>query len=272
MIKPQLLLISGLLALTSFVDNNVNFPPLPKIKSVTEWRQSVDTTYINERAKWLKSQRLYYPNGKLQQTLYVEYNGDTTDLRIYKLTKDSLVKEEIWYNSFSKKWMNDDKYYYNKGEKLPVYTADEDGYTTYYRYNPSGQIINKRLSDDMKQNFGEHEYIYDTNNLLIQHTEYDFFGGKKEKKNVYVYEYEMNENGQMIKRNAYFIPHTAKEPTNKTDNQGNQKTTYYPLHTKTKKITETIFYKDNGERVKKIEYDRRSQPQIISTYDYEYYQ
>ena len=60
--------------------------------------------------------------------LYVEYKGDTTDLRVYKLNKDSTVKKEIWYNKFLKKWMDGDTYYYNKGKKLPYMTNDQNNY------------------------------------------------------------------------------------------------------------------------------------------------
>lgn len=268
----KLTLILGFLAfilLTSFDDSE--FPSLPKIKSVREWREWADTTEKHDKIKWLKSERHYYPNGELQQTLYVEYKGDTTDLRIYKLNKDSTIKKEIWYNKFFKKWMDGDSYYYNKGVKLPYMSKDKNKYKCYYAYNSQGKIISKRLSNDKDENFAEYEYTFDTTGLMIQQIEFDFFGGQRDEKRIHVYEYERNEKGKVIKRETYFIPHQTKESVTKTDKLGNQKTTYYGFTSKTKTITEIIYYNDKGERTKKIEYDRYNKPQFIWTYDYEYF-
>lgn len=267
----KLTFILGLLAflvLTSFDDPD--FPSLPKIKKVTEWREWADTIKYKE-PKWLKSTREYYENGELKNMLYVEANGDTTALRIYKLDKDSILKKDIWYNKFLKKWMDGDTYYYNKNEKLPYMTKDNNKYKCYYTYDNKGNIIGKRLADDKNENFAEYEYIYDTTGLMIQQIEFDFFDGQRDEKRVYVYEYEKNAKGQIVKKETYFVPHHTKESVTKTDKQGNQKTTYYGFTANTKTITETIYYNDKGERTKKIEYDRDDKPQFIWTYEYEYY-
>jgi hypothetical protein len=267
----KLTLIFGLLAvimLTSFDDPD--FPKIPKIKSIIEWREWADTTKYKE-PKWLKSKREYYSNGELSNTLFFGSKGDTTDLRNYKLNKDSTLKKEIWYNKFLKKWMDGDTYHYNKGEKLPFMSKDNNKYKCFYTYNNQGKIIGKRRSDDKDENFAEYEYTYDSTGLIIQQVEFDFFGGQRDEKRVYVYEYERNEKGQVLKKETFFVPHHTKESVTKTDKQGNQKTTYYGFTAKTKTITETIYYNDKGERIKKIEYDRDDKPQFIWTYDYEYY-
>jgi hypothetical protein len=270
--KQKLTLILGLFAfivLASFDDPD--FPSLPKIKSIKEWKEWADTTEKHDKIKWLKSERHYYPSGELQQSLYVEYNGDTTDLRIYLLDKDSTIKKEIWYNKFLKKWMNGDTYYYNKGVKSPFMTRNNDKYKCYYTYDSEGKITGKRHSNDKDQNFAEYEYTFDSTGLIIQQIEFNFFDGKRDEKRVYVYEYEKNKKGQVIKKETYFVPNYTKESIKKTDKQGNQKTTYYGLTAKTKTITETIYYNEKGERTKKIEYDRDDKPQFIWTYEYEYY-
>ncbi|MBK8874630.1 MAG: hypothetical protein IPN13_12180 [Bacteroidetes bacterium] len=89
------------------------------------------------------------------------------------------------------------------------------------------------------------------------------------KKRVYVYEYEKNNAGQVIKK-KFFCSHHTQESITKTDKQGNQRTTYYGFTAKTKTVTETIYYNDKCEQTKKIEYDRENRPSIIWTYDYEY--
>ena len=273
MTTQKLTLLIGLLStilLTSFVDDP-DFPALPKIKTITEWKEWADTAKYHENKKWLKSRREYYPNGQLQQMLYVEYKGDTTALRVYKLNKDSTIKKDIWYNKFLKKWMDGDTYYYNKGEKLPYMTNDQNNYKCFYTYDKNGQLIGKLLKDDKKVSFAEYEYTYDTTGLMIQQIEYGFFDGQREEKRAYVYEYEKNNAGQVIKKEVFFVPHHTQESVTKTDKQGNQRTTYYGFTAKTKTVTETIYYNDKGERTKKIEYDRDNKPSIIWTYDYEYY-
>lgn len=267
----KLTLILGLLAfivLTSFGDPD--FPSLPKIKKVTEWKEWVDTTKYNS-LKWLKSIREYYENGELRNMLYVQVDGDTTALRIYKLSKDSLLKKDIWYNKFLKKWMDGNTYYYKKGKKLPYMTKDNNKYKCYYTYDNQGHIIGERLADDKDKNFAEYEYTYDTTGLMVQQIEYDFFDGQRNKKRVYVCEYEKNKKGQVIKKEIYFVPHHTKESITKTDKQGNPKTTYYGFTAKTKTIIATVYYNERGERTKKIEYDRDHKPQSIWTYEYEYY-
>ncbi|MBK9733117.1 MAG: hypothetical protein IPO83_17835 [Chitinophagaceae bacterium] len=267
----KLIFLFGLLAvmlLASFDDPE--FPKLPKIKSIIEWRAWADTTKYKE-AKWMKSKREYYMNGELSTTLFFGSKGDTTDLRIYKLNKDSSLKMEIWYNKFLKKWMDGDTYYYNKGETLPFMSKDNDKYKCFYTYDNQGNIIGKRLSDDKDENFAEYEYTYDTTGLLIQQVEFDFFDGQRDMKRIYVYEYEKNETGQVLKMDAFFVPHHTNESVTRTDKQGNQKTTYYGFTAKAKTNTETIYYNDKGERTQKIEYDRDNKPQFIWTYDYAYY-
>lgn len=273
MTTQKLTAIIGLLCitlLTSFVIDP-GFPALPKIKTVTEWREWADTTTYHESKKWLKSRREYYPNGQLRQSLYVESDGDTTDLRVYKLNKDSTVKKEVWYNKFFKKWMNGETYYYIKGEKQPYMSNDPNNYTCYYTYDNKGQLIGKLLKDDRRQSFAEYEYTYDSTGLIIQQIDYGFFDGQREEKRAYVYEYEKNNGGQVIKKEVFFVPHHTLESVTKTDRQGNKRTTYYGFTAKEKKIVETIFYNEKGERSKKIEYDRDDKPQFIWTYYYEYY-
>ena len=260
--------ITVFVMLTSF--NDPEFPAPPKIKSVKEWREWADKAN-HDQTKWLKSERLYYPNGKLQQTLYVESNGDTTDLRIYKLNKDSTLKGEIWYNRFLKKWMDGDTYYYNKGQKLPYMSKGSDKYKCYYTYNNQGEIISRRHADDQNKNFSEYEYTFDSTGLIIQQIEFDFFDGQRDEKRVYVYQYEKGDKGQVVKRETFFVPHHTTESVTKTDKQGNQKTSYYGFTAKSKTLTETIYYNDRGERMRKIEYDRDDKPQFIWTYDYAYY-
>jgi hypothetical protein len=106
---------------------------------------------------------------------------------------------------------------------------------------------------------------------MIKQTEFDFFGGKRDVKRNYVYEYEKDSNGIVIRKENFFVPHTTEQSITKTDNQGNQKTTFYGFTAKEKKMMEIIFYNSKGERIKKIEYDRENKPQFIWTYDYEYY-
>jgi hypothetical protein len=57
-----------------------DFPVVKGVKSITEWRQSADSNGQPILPKWLKSKRIYYPNGLIRQELHVEYNGDTTFL------------------------------------------------------------------------------------------------------------------------------------------------------------------------------------------------
>lgn len=267
------LLLIGLLStilLSSFLDDP-DFIPSPNIKTVTEWKEWADTSKYHESKKWLKSKREYYPNGQMKQLLYVEYNGDTTSLRVYKLNEDSTIENYIWYNNNLKKWMDGDTYYYNKGEKLPYMTKNQNNYYCFYTYKSNGQLIGKLLKDDKKASFAEYEYTYDTSGLMIQQIEYDFFDGQREEKRAYVYEYEKNNAGQVIKKDVFFIPHHTQESVTKTDKQGNQRTTYYGFTASTKTVIETIYYNNKGERTKKIEYDRENKPSIIWTYDYEYY-
>lgn len=267
----KLTLLFGLLIfimLTSFDDSE--FPSLPQIKKVIEWREWADTTQ-NKESKWLKSKREYYENGMLKNMLYVEANGDTTSLRIYKLDKDSILIKNIWYNKFLKKWMDGETYYYKKGERLPYMTKDKENYKCYYSYDRTGNIIGRRLVDDKNENFAEYEFTYDSTGLMSRQIEFDFFNRKRDEKRVYVYEYEKDKEGKVIKKETYFVPHHTKEIETKTDNQGNQKTTYYGFTAKTKTITETVFYNNKGERTKKIEYDSENKPEFIWTYDYEYY-
>ncbi|MBN2728552.1 MAG: hypothetical protein JXR53_04945 [Bacteroidales bacterium] len=267
------LLLIGLLStilLSSFLDDP-DFIPSPNIKTVTEWREWADTTKYHESKKWLKSRREYFPNGQIKQLLYVEYNGDTTSLRVYKLNEDSTIENYIWYNNNLKKWMDGDTYYYNKGEKLPYMTKNQNNYYCFYTYNSNRQLIGKLLKDDKKTSFAEFEYTYDITGLMIQQIEYDFFDGQREEKRAYIYEYEKNNAGQVIKKDVFFVPHHTQESVTKTDKQGNQRTTYYGFTASTKTIMETIYYNKKGERTKKIEYDRENKPSIIWTYDYEYY-
>lgn len=246
------------------------FPKLPKIKSIIEWKEWADTTKYKE-LKWLNTKREYYENGELSRTLFLGYKGDTTGLRMYKLNKDSTLKKDIWYNIFLKKWMEGDTYYYHKGEKLPFMSKDKDKYSCFYTYDKQGNIIGKRLSNNKNQNFAEYEYTYDTTGFIIQQIEFDFFDDQREVKSVFVYEYERNEAGQVIKKDVFYVPQHTNERVTKTDKKGNQKTTYYGFTAKTTSITETIYYNDKGERTKKIEYDRDNKPKFIWTYDYEYY-
>lgn len=258
----------ALIIFTSFDD--ADFPALPRIRSVTEWRAWADTIKYHE-PKWLKSKREYYTNGELKSMLYVEANGDTVNLRLYKLDNDSLLKKDIWYNKYLKKWMDGDTYYYNKGEKLPYMTKDKDKYKCYYTYDPQGRITGKRLVNDKDENFAEYEFTYDSAGLMIRQIEFDFFGGERDEKRCYIYEYNKNEKGEVIKKETFFVPDHTQESVTKQDKQGNQKTTYYGFTAKTKTLMETVYYNDRGERTKKIEYDRENNPQFIWTYNYEYY-
>ncbi len=172
--KPKFLIkLLSIILLTSFVDDP-DFPSLPKIKTITEWREWADTSKNHERKKWLKSRREYYPNGQLQQRLYVEYEGDTTDLRVYKLNKNSTIKKDIWYNKYLKKWMDGDTYYYNKGEQLPYMTNDQNNYKCYYTYDNHGNIIGKRLTCLSPLIAGH----YFQNSLLLNPPRPDHLSGK----------------------------------------------------------------------------------------------
>lgn len=258
-----------LLLLTGFDDPD--FPSLPKLKSVTEWREWADTSENHEKSKWLKSKREYFPNGELRQVLYVEYNGDTTGLTQYKLNRKSRIKKDIWYNRFLNKWMQGDRYYYKKGETQPYMTKDQDKYRCFYNYDLQKRIRSRRLVDSKRKAFVEYEFMYDSTGLMNQQIEYDFFDDQRDVKRVYVYEYEKDDQGRVIKKESYFVPHTNKESVTKTDKQGNQRTTYYGFTAKDKTLMETVFYNEKGERIRKIEYDRDNRPQFISTYHYEYF-
>ena len=269
----RLSLLLGILItilLSSFV-TDLEFPSLPRIKSVTEWKQWADTTKYNDSGKWLKSRRDYYPNGQLSQMLYVEYQGDTTTLRVYKLNKDSIISRSTWYNSLLKKWMDGDTYYYHKGEKLP-YMSNDDGYKCYYTYDDNGRLVSRLLKDDNKMSFAEYQYTYDSTGLMVQQVEFGFFNGEREEKRKYVYEYELTDSGEVRKKDAFFVPHHTQETVTKVDKKGNERTTYYGFTAQTKSITETIYYNDRGERTKKIEYDRENKPSTIWSYDYVYYE
>lgn len=260
----------NILFLTSFVDAQ-DFPALPKIKTITEWKEWADTSIFHESKKWLKSKMEYYPNGQLQKTLHVQYNGDTTNLRVYKLNRDSTIEKEVSYNPFQKEWRDYQTYYYNRGEIQPYMTISQDNYKCYFKYDVKGQLIGKLFKDNDGNDFAEYEYTYDTNGLMVQQIEYDFFDGQREEKRVYVYEYEKNDAEQVIKEEVFFVPNHTQESVTKTDKQGNQRTTFYGFTAKTKTVMETIYYNCKGERTKKIEYDRDNKPLIIWTYDYEYY-
>jgi hypothetical protein len=268
--KLLFLAIVSIVLLCSYV-GDLGFPPLPKIKAITEWRQWADSSQHENKEPWLKSKREYYPNGELKQSLYVELDGDTTDLRKYELNKDSLTKQEVWYNKYLHKWIKSDYYHYEKGTRVPSYSIDEDKYRVNYTYNQDNQLIDQVLLDDKHKRFAEYEYMYDTTGLLIQKIEYDFFDDKRDLKRIYAYIYARKENGKVWKMDSYFVPFTNEESVTKTDKKGNVKTTYYGFTAKEKSILETIYYNDKGERTQKVEYDREDKPEFIWTYDYEYY-
>jgi hypothetical protein len=270
--KKTTFLLLGLLTvllLTSFDDKD--FPILSKIKSITEWKEWADTNKYNS-PQWIKSKREYYSNGELSGILHLGLKGDTTTLLTYILNKDSTLKKEKWYNIFLHKWIAGDSYYYNKGEKYPYMSKDKAKHKCYYTYNNQRKIIAKRFSGDKGENFAEYEYTFDSSGLMVQQIEFDCLGGQRDERRIYVYEYEKNSKWQVIKKETFLVPHTAKESITKTDKFGNQKTSYYGFSAKEKTLTETVLYNTKGERTKKIEYDRDGKPQFISTYDYQYYQ
>lgn len=255
--------------LTGFDD--IDFQPLPKIKVIKEWREWADKSKSHESDKWLKSKREYYTNGNLKSRLFLDYKGDTTGMTIYELGKDSLIVKETWYNTVLKKWMKGDKYKYEKGDLLPYLTESKDGYKCFYKYDKDWNIIERRHIDDKNLDFGTFEFIYDSTGLLIQEIEYDFFGSEKFIKRQYVYEYEKDSFGKVIKQDKYFVPSSDKETEIKTNDKGEQMTIYRGYTAKMKSIIETLYFNQLGERVKMIEYDRDDKPQFIRTYEYEYY-
>jgi hypothetical protein len=270
--KKTTSLLLGFLAvlfLSSFDDTDL--PILPGIKSITEWKEWADTNKCNS-PKWIKSKREYYSNGELSGILYLGLKGDTTTLRTYILNKDSTLKKEKSYNIFLHKWMPEDSYYYNKGEKHPYMSKDNNNNKCYYNYNNQWKMIAKRFSGDKGENYAEYEYTYDSSGLMVQQIEFDCLGGQRDERRIYVYEYEKNNKGQVIKKETFLVPHTTKESITKTDKFGNQKISYYGFTTKEKALTETVLYNIKGERTKKIEYDSNGKPQFIRTYDYAYYQ
>lgn len=264
-----LTLILTCLLLTSFDDPD--FPPLPEIKSVTEYKEWADKTETHEKEKWLKSKRDYFQNGQLQSKLYVEYNGDTTSLTVYELNRDSLIIKDTWYNRFLKKWMKGKKYTYDKGMTLPSMTETKGNYKCFYKYNDDFQIIEIRHVDNKDKDFGTYQFTFDSSGLMIQQVEFDFFGTTKYVKRVYVYEYEKNENGQVIKQETFFVPTTDKDKEVRTNEKGEQMVTYYGFTAKTKTLMETVHLNEKGERTKKETYDREGNVQFIWTYKYEYY-
>jgi hypothetical protein len=255
--------------LTSFDD--IEFPPLSKIKSVTEYKEWADKSETHEKEKWLKSTRDYYPNGKLKRKLYVEYNGDTTSLIAYELNKDSLIIKDTWYNRFSKKWKKGDTYSYDFGETSPSMTKDQGDYKCYYKYDEHQRIIERRHVDNNDKDFGTYQFSFDSDGLMVQQVEFEFFGTTKFVKRVYVYEYVKNEKGRIIKQQTFFIPTNTKEKEERTNEKGEQLIVYYGYTAKTKTLTETVFFNENNERIKKETYDREGNPQFIWTYKYEYY-
>jgi len=60
--------------------------------------------------------------------------------------------------------MDGDKYYYNKGEKLPYMTNNQNDYKYYNIYDKKGRLIGKLLKNDNKVSFTEYEYSYGTTN------------------------------------------------------------------------------------------------------------
>ena len=203
----KLACLFGLLSivlLTSFADDP-DFPQLPKIKTITEWKEWADTSQYHESKKWLKSRREYYPNGEIQRKLYVGYEGDTTDLRIYNLNKDSTIDKEIWYNKFLNEWIEGNNYFYYDGEKHPYMTSNQDNYKCHYSYDINGRLAGKLFKEDNNISFAEHEYNYDANGLLVGQIEYDFFNEQREVTNVYVYSYEKNSTGQVIKKEMFLV-------------------------------------------------------------------
>ncbi|MCB0855342.1 MAG: hypothetical protein KDD63_24130, partial [Bacteroidetes bacterium] len=225
----------------------------------------------HEKEKWLKSKRGYYPNGQLQSKLYVEYNGDTTSLTVYELNKDSLIIKDTWYNRFLKKWMKGKKYSYDKGMSLPSMTETRDHYKCYYKYNDELKIIERRHVDNNNQDFGTYQFSFDSTGLMIQQVEFDFFGATKYVKRVYVYEYEKNDKGQVIKQETFFVPTTDQEKEVMTNEKGEQMIIYYGFAARTRTLTDTVFLNEKGERTRKETYDREGNVQFIWTYKYEYY-
>lgn len=276
MITKKLTIAIGffsIILLTSFIEDP-DFYALPKIKTIVEWEEWASTSEFYTPEKWLKSRREYYPNGEFKQTFSVGYNNDTIALQIYELNEDSTIKKEIWYNKFLKKWMDGDTYYYNKGETKPYMKNNPNeinSFKWHYTYNNRKQLINRLLKDDWNENFTEFEYTYDTTGLLIQQIEYGFFDNQREEKTKHVYEYEKDNAGRVIKKQVFYVPHHTKEIVTKTDKEGNQMTTYYGFASKEKVNTETIYYNDTGEQIKKVKYDRQGIPSTIGTYEYEYY-
>jgi hypothetical protein len=144
-------------------------------------------------------------------------------------------------------------------------------YKNYFLYDKQGRIIDKRQTRDDDESYRAYTYTYDSTGLMVMQIEYDYFDGKRDESRRYVYEYEKDTNGNLIKKNILFVQNPQEESNSKTDKEGNVKTTYYPSHTKNKSIMETIFYNAKGEMIKKIEYDRKDKPSFIRTYLYEYY-
>ena len=262
-------LIMTCFVLTSFDDPE--FPPLPNIKSVTEYKQWADKAETHEKEKWLKSKRDYYPNGELKSKLHVEYNGDTTSLRVYELNKDSVIIKDTWYNRFLKKWIKGDIYIYDKGESLPSMTKDKENYKCYYKYDEQHRVIERRHVDNNDKDFGTYHFSFDSIGLMIQQVEFDFFGTTKYVKRVYVYEYEKNDKGQVIKQESFFVPTSEKEKEVRTNEKGEQMITYYGFTANTKTLTETVYFNEKDERIRKETYDRGGKVQFIWTYKYEYY-
>jgi hypothetical protein len=273
MITRATIISLGLIAtilLSGFVEE-IDFPYIKDLKSVTEWRQWADTTKPHDSKRWLKSQRVYYPTGQLKTILYVEFNGDTTSLREYSLNKNGTIDKDIWYNRFLKKWMRGDEYFYKKKETLPYMYKDKNNYKCFLAYDAGKRLISKKHVDDNNESFAAYEYTYDTAGLMIQQIEYDFFDGERQVRRIYVYEYEKNHRGQVTKKETYFVPSHESDEEVRTDKKGNQMITYYGFTAKEKTLTETIYLNEKGERMKKIEYDRKGNPEFIWTYDYEYY-
>ncbi len=245
-----------------------DFPPLRGVKTMYEWKQWADTEeYDNSR--WLKSRRHYYPNGELQETFYVEAEGDTTELREYTLSTDSLVIRDRWYNDILDTWMDGYTYYYRDRSRQPYKTQDPDGWSCHYTYDNGGRVTRKILEDTEKNRFAEYEYTFDSSGWLTQTIEYDFFGDTRDISRIYVYTYERTAEGYRC--DQFFNPHTTEEHVTRTNDQGETQVMYYGFNPKTSSLLESVFFNTAGERVKKIEYDRREKPQFIWTYEFKYY-
>ncbi len=247
------------------------FPVLPRLKSVLEYKEWANTNGNYEKSKWLKTKTEYYLNGMIKSELHLNSKGDSTALIIHNLNKDSFIFEDENYKKSMATKLREETYFYKNNQNLPYMVRIGGGnYKYYYTYDSDQRIIEMKYIAKKYDNYETTTYTYDTSGLLI-HQYKNIFLGTINTIYEYEYRYTKNENNIIVKREMFSVPRISIKKEILINEKGEQISKYFADPIADKVCFETIFFNEKGERLKKETYNEKGNVDFIYTYVYQYY-